>query len=152
MGADNPDNLYQGASINGMYDYRIRGTRGFLDHEKLEVSADGSFEIIVSQKEHRGNWLPMTAKTRSLNIRQTFLDRGSERPADSDPAPVAAAPKITAPSARSPRHGMRAGAVRRTCRSAARATIASRSCWRPLLRAVTSATSAGSAVCGEPES
>jgi hypothetical protein len=108
LGADNPDNLYQGASINGCYDYRIKGNRGsvfylgfssisggygadgtmitdgFLDHEKLEVNADGSFEIILSQKEHSGNWLPLTEKTRSLNIRQTFLDRSSEKPAQLD--------------------------------------------------------------------
>jgi len=105
MGADNPDNLYQGASIHGDYDYRISGTRGsvfylsfasisggygtdgtmitdgFLDTEKLQVDADGSFEIILSQREHPGNWIPLTDKTRSLNIRQTFLDRSTEKPA-----------------------------------------------------------------------
>lgn len=105
MGADNPDNLYQGASINGQYEYRISGNRGsvfylgfssisggygtdgtmitdgFLDHTQLKTEADGSFEIILSQQEQSGNWLPMTAKTRSLNIRQTFLDRSTERPA-----------------------------------------------------------------------
>lgn len=105
MGADNPDNLYQGASLSGEYDYKISGNRGsvfylgfssisggygsdgtmitdgFLDHEQLEVDADGTFEIILSQKQHSGNWLPLTEKTRSLNIRQTFLDRSSEKPA-----------------------------------------------------------------------
>ena len=105
LGADNPDNLYQGASINGRYDYKISGNRGsvfylgfsaisggygtdgtmitdgFLDHEALQVEDDGSFEIILSQTEPAGNWLPMTDKTRSLNIRHTFLDRSTETPA-----------------------------------------------------------------------
>jgi len=105
MGADNPDNIYQGASIRGGYEYRISGHRGsvfyisfaaisggygndgtmitdgFLDSDKLQVAPDGSFEILVSEKEQPGNWLPMTAKTRSLNIRQTFLDRSTEKPA-----------------------------------------------------------------------
>lgn len=105
MGADNPDNLYQGASIHGQYEYRISGSRGsvyylsfasisggygsdgtmitdgFLDTEKLQLNDDGSFEIVLSQKEHPGNWVPMTENTRSLNIRQTFLDRSTEKPA-----------------------------------------------------------------------
>jgi hypothetical protein len=105
MGADNPDNLYQGASIHGDYDYRIRGSRGtvyylsfasisggygsdgtmitdgFIDDKTLQLEPDGSFEIVLSQKEQPGNWIPLTPKTRSLNIRQTFLDRGTEKPA-----------------------------------------------------------------------
>src|SRR6188768_37667 len=32
MGADNPDNLYQNAPINGRYDYRITGTRGSVHY------------------------------------------------------------------------------------------------------------------------
>jgi hypothetical protein len=106
LGADNPDNIYLGGGIHGDYDYRISGNRGsvfylsfaaisggygtdgtmitdgFLDTEKLQVNADGSFEIILSQQEQPGNWLPLTGKTRSLNIRQTFLDRSSEKPAE----------------------------------------------------------------------
>jgi hypothetical protein len=105
MGADNPDNIYLGGGIHGDYEYRISGNRGsvfyisfaaisggygtdgtmitdgFLDTEKLQFEPDGSFEIILSQREHPGNWLPLTEKTRSLNIRQTFLDRSTERPA-----------------------------------------------------------------------
>jgi len=123
LGADNPDNIYQGGSIHGDYDYRLYGHRGsvfylsfaaisggygtdgtmitdgFLDSDALYVEADGSFEVILSQREHPGNWLPLSASTRSLNIRQTFLDRGSERPAqinierlgrDSTPPPYSA--------------------------------------------------------------
>ena len=32
MGADNPDNYYQSASINPRHDYRITGTRGSVDY------------------------------------------------------------------------------------------------------------------------
>ena len=112
LGADNPDNLYMGATIRGDLDYRIRGSRGsvfyisfasisgsygadgtmitdgFLDTSKLDVADDGSFEIILSQKQQSGNWLPLTEKTRSLNIRQTFLDRANERPAQIDIEPL----------------------------------------------------------------
>ncbi len=112
MGADNPDNIYLGGGIHGDYDYRISGNRGsvfyisfaaisggygtdgtmitdgFLDTDKLQVEADGSFEIILSQKEQPGNWLPLTDKTRSLNIRQTFLDRSTERPAQINIEPL----------------------------------------------------------------
>jgi hypothetical protein len=105
--AENPDNLYLGASIDGRFDYRIRGTRGqarwisfntfaaggfggggtrgtgtTLHEHQLALAADGSFELILSQREHPGNWLLLEPDTRSLTIRQTFLDKGRERPAE----------------------------------------------------------------------
>ena len=106
MGADNPDNYYQSASINPQYDYRITGKRGtvdylgfgtvinrystgggmktdgFLDSRDMQVNADGSLEIIVSQREQPGNWLRMGPDTNSINVRQTFKDRRAEIPAD----------------------------------------------------------------------
>lgn len=105
MGADNPDNFYEHASISGEYDYRLTGNRGsvnylgfytqaghygqgrgmpptgFLEAKDLEVAPDGTFELTLSTKKHPGNWLPMTADTGSLIIRQTFLDRENEVPA-----------------------------------------------------------------------
>ena len=113
MGADNPDNIYTGSSIHGACEYRITGHRGsvfyisfaaisggygtdgtmitdgFLDTDDLQVEADGSFEIILSQQQQAGNWLPLTEKTRALNIRQTFLDRSGERPAQLAIEPLA---------------------------------------------------------------
>ena len=103
MGADNPDNYYQNAAVSGKYEYRITGTRGtvhylgfgtqegnygatgsldpsgYLDDSQLELDEDGSFEIHLSVQRKPGNWLPMTEKTRTLVVRQTFLDRDSER-------------------------------------------------------------------------
>jgi hypothetical protein len=107
IGADNPDNHYQSAALDGAFEYRIRGKRnsvhylgfgtyvgnygsggrmgqsGYLEGEDLEIAPDGSFEIILSCKEasHR-NWLPMEPDTSSLIVRQTFQDRQSEVIAD----------------------------------------------------------------------
>lgn len=105
IGADNPDNLYLNATIAPDREYRIRGTRGTvpylsfgtkanryaidgtmvstgeLDASRMEMSADGRFEITVSRRPHERNWLPMAADTSMLLVRQTFLDRPREIPA-----------------------------------------------------------------------
>lgn len=102
MGADNPDNYYQNASISGAYEYRIIGQRGtvnylafgtqaghygqggglpptgFLEASQLEIEEDGSFTIAVSVRPQPGNWLPMTPETGVMIVRQTFLDRATE--------------------------------------------------------------------------
>src|SRR3990167_8637067 len=106
MGADNPDNFYQTACISGEYDYVIRGQRnsvkylgfgtqighygqggglppsGYLESSAIELEADGSFLVHVSCKPHAKNWLPMLPQTGCLIVRQTFLDRTREVPAD----------------------------------------------------------------------
>jgi len=124
IGADNPDNHYLNAQIDGRHDYRVRGLRGTVSHvsfstkagsygssgslpptgsvdtETLKVESDGSFELILSATPKPGNWLPMTEESRMLIVRQTFLDRQSERPAEmtiecldgpDQPAPLALA-------------------------------------------------------------
>jgi hypothetical protein len=104
--ADNPDIHYQNCSLRSEHDYRISGTRGtvnylgfgtqsgdygrtgtmeptgFIDSDALEVGDDGRFEIVVSQRPHPGNWLPMTGATNKLVVRQKFLDRKTERKAE----------------------------------------------------------------------
>ncbi len=106
MGADNPDNYYQTAAISGEYEYRISGKRntvkylgfgtqighygqgggmppsGYLEASELEIEEDGTFTIIVSCKKHDKNWLPMAPDSGNLIVRQTFLDRDKEIPAD----------------------------------------------------------------------
>jgi hypothetical protein len=103
MGADNPDNYYQNARISGKYTYRISGTRGtvhylgigtyegsygatssleptgYLDDSRLALGPNGELEITVSVAPQPGNWLPMSEATRSLVVRQTFLDRNREK-------------------------------------------------------------------------
>ncbi len=105
IGADNPDNMYQYARLNGHNEYRIQGHRGsvsylsfgsqkggyetdgkmeqtgFIDAQRLQFEADGSFELILSQQPHSGNWLPLEAASNALVVRQTFLDRRTEKPA-----------------------------------------------------------------------
>jgi len=106
IGADNPDNYYQNAQISGAHEYRIAGVRntihyldfatqtpgvastgkteqsGHLDAEDLEIGDDGRFEIVLSCDEKPGNWLRMVPETTQLIVRQTYLDRTRETPAD----------------------------------------------------------------------
>lgn len=105
IGADNPDNLYLNASIDGARRYRISGRRGTvpilsfgskanryategtmastgeLDSANMAIGPDGSFEIIASREPANGNWLPLADDSSMLLVRQTFLDRDSEIPA-----------------------------------------------------------------------
>jgi hypothetical protein len=104
--AENPDNLYLGSAIDGRHDYRVWGTRGeakwisfnlfagggfggggpgtgaTLHEEQMAIAPDGTFEVILSQREHPGNWLRMEPDTRSLTIRQTFLDKRAQQAAE----------------------------------------------------------------------
>ena len=106
MGADNPDNHYFNASISGEHEYRLHGRRGtvhflhfatqkgnygqggampptgFLDSTELALGPDGELEIAVSCDERPGNWLPMERDSGMLLVRQTFLDRDQEEPAE----------------------------------------------------------------------
>jgi hypothetical protein len=106
IGADNPDNYYQHANISGRFEYRIRGKRntihyldfgtqspgvastgdsqqgGHLDAKDIEIGPDGRFEIVLSCEPRPGNWLRMTPETTALIVRQTYLDRAKEIPAE----------------------------------------------------------------------
>ena len=106
IGADNPDNYYQHASLSGEHDYVIRGQRGtihyldfatqsagvassgdseqggHLDATTLDIDDEGRFEIQVSCLEKPGNWLRMTPDTNAVIVRQTYQDRSNEIPAD----------------------------------------------------------------------
>ncbi|MCX4240703.1 DUF1214 domain-containing protein [Paraliomyxa miuraensis] len=62
---------------------------GYLEGSQLRMDAEGRFEITLSAREppqqedgkEGGNWLPMTEQTGTLIVRQTFLDREREVPA-----------------------------------------------------------------------
>ena len=106
VGADNPDNFYQTAALDGRYEYKITGRRnsiaylsfgtqsghygeggglpptGYIESNQIEMDEDGCFELILSCKPQDGNWLPMTPETGTLVVRQTFLDRDAETPAE----------------------------------------------------------------------
>ncbi len=110
LGGDCADFTYQQVWIDGESTYRITGTRGtapFFNitvqgarpdgphvlHEpfgdvpevnlfghQLHVEPDGSFELFIGGPERGPNWLPTTASSRKLFIRQGF-DRWDELPA-----------------------------------------------------------------------
>ncbi|MCX6247143.1 MAG: DUF1214 domain-containing protein [Bacteroidetes bacterium] len=106
MGADNPDNHYFNAQISGDFEYRILGKRntihylgfftqngnygttgkmtpcGKLEHTDLEINSDGSFEIILSKSKKGKNWLKIETRTGLVIVRQTFLNRSIETPAE----------------------------------------------------------------------
>ena len=102
IGGDNPDNLYQNATIAGDREYRIHGRRnsipylsfgtkanryategtmastGELEAADMSFGPDGSFEISVSRERRPGNWLPLAADSTMMLVRQSFLDRSNE--------------------------------------------------------------------------
>ncbi|MFA5883113.1 MAG: hypothetical protein WDA60_04630 [Acidimicrobiia bacterium] len=105
--AENPDNLYLGAALDGSREYRVWGTRGdarwisfntfagggfggggagtgtTLHEHQMAFGPDGAFEVILSGREHPGTtWLPIVPDTKSLTIRQTFARKGIDRPAE----------------------------------------------------------------------
>ncbi len=110
IGADNPDNHYQNATITGDRQYRIYGHRGTvpilsfatkanhyaidgtmastgeLDVRDMVLNEDGSFEIIVAQEKPKGaaNWLALAQDSSMVLVRQTFNIRSQERPARVD--------------------------------------------------------------------
>ncbi len=106
LGADNPDNHYFNAQISGKYEYRIFGKRntidyigfftqngnygstgglapcGVLDNGELVLEPDGSFEVLLSRERRGKNWLRIEDSTSMVMVRQTFLDRYRESPAE----------------------------------------------------------------------
>lgn len=106
LGADNPDCHYRNCALDGRLEYRLRGRRGtstylgigayfghygesgpsgcssFLDSADLVLEPDGRFEIMLAAKPQPGNWLRLEPRTSSLIVREFFLDRASEIPAE----------------------------------------------------------------------
>jgi len=104
-GWDNPDNIHLNAYLDGNLGYRVWGTRGdshymsfgiyggsfgkgggrrtvaYVPMEKLEVAPDGTFEVVLSKREHPGNWIEIAPDATTLMVRQTFWDRSVEEPA-----------------------------------------------------------------------
>lgn len=107
MGADNPDNYYFNAQIDGSrFEYKITGKRnsvnyigfftqngnygstgglapcGVIEGKELALEADGSFEIILSKTKKGKNWLRVEDETGLVMVRQTFFNRFEEVPAE----------------------------------------------------------------------
>ena len=107
MGADNPDNYYFNAQIDGSrYEYKITGNRntvhyigfftqngsygttgglapcGQLEGTDLVLEKDGSFEIFLSKEKKGKNWLKIEDETGLVMVRQTFTNRFKETAAE----------------------------------------------------------------------
>ncbi|MFC4594476.1 DUF1214 domain-containing protein [Sphingobium tyrosinilyticum] len=103
QGGDNSDALYLGAPIDGRQEYRVRGNRGSAKHisfttvnrgptpwgggmgaalfgRDMKADPDGNFELMLSAREHSGNWLKLGPDVFRLTIRQFFADWENERP------------------------------------------------------------------------
>ena len=105
IGADNPDNLYLNANIDGRHRYEISGhvgtvpylsfgskenryaidgrmiSTGEVDLNELEAGGDGRLTLTVAADDPGGNWLPATPESNMVIVRQTFDDRAAEIPA-----------------------------------------------------------------------
>jgi hypothetical protein len=103
FGVDNPDQLYEWARLSGEHDYRLRGPRGTAAYMGIGVYAgsagrggrrtiahvsgddlaapDGTIDLMLSPREHPGNWIRLDPDTTTLIVRQTMNDLASERPA-----------------------------------------------------------------------
>jgi hypothetical protein len=105
-GIPSPDDVFLRCTVDSSLEYRIAGRRNtvpflafsaqsagraarpgsssHLDEKRLEVDADGSFEIAVSAREQPGNWLKLTPDAHAIVVRQTFLRRDQEQAAELD--------------------------------------------------------------------
>ena len=106
LGADNPDNYYFNAQINGKNEYRIKGKRntinyvgfftqngsygttgglqpcGVIQGSELELENDGTFEVVLSQEKKGKNWLKIEDESSIIIVRQTFMNRNIEVPCE----------------------------------------------------------------------
>lgn len=98
IGWDCPDALYASVAIRDDASYRITGTRGSVRFLGLQLMAgirglhnthadewilapDGSFDIIVSPRQHEDNWVPLHPGADTIWMRQFFYDWEHEHPA-----------------------------------------------------------------------
>jgi hypothetical protein len=69
-----------GVSALESFDPTIRATKSHLSSDDLVYDADGNFEIILSTREHPGNWFRLHPDTLGIMIRVVYLDRTTETP------------------------------------------------------------------------
>jgi hypothetical protein len=104
---DNPDTDYDFAAVRGQHTYRISGTRGSSEYlaccvygrdeagatrivanvsdRDMRIGADGRFELYLSVEPPPmpdALWVPLAHDVDTVIMRQYFLDRSTEVPAD----------------------------------------------------------------------
>jgi len=107
LGCDNPDSYYLTSTLDSQHEYRVRGRlgtipyfsigayfggvgqprsgcSGSIERDQLKLEADGSVDIVLSAREHPGNWVPLDAEAgqHMLIVRQTYLHKDRETVAD----------------------------------------------------------------------
>lgn len=106
IGADNPDNAYLNAQIDGSKPYRITGNRGSMRYfsivanamryhedgsaqatgslmaDDIEWGPNGEVEIIASCEPQPKNWLRLEPDASIIILRESALDRNMERPGE----------------------------------------------------------------------
>jgi hypothetical protein len=114
IGFTSPDQDPLTCAVDPSRDYRITGTRGtnaglgilsmapatmqhvgWLNHDDLTIEDDGTFEIMVSQRPHPGNWLQLSEDSSLLVIRCNFNDRANETRAQFTIEEIDAPPALT---------------------------------------------------------
>lgn len=97
-GMDCPDAAYSGSAVRGDAAYRVYGKRGSARYvglqvmsgiaattnvvlDELDLGPDGSFELVLSDKEQPGNWMSLSEDASTLVVRQFFYDWVAEEPA-----------------------------------------------------------------------
>jgi hypothetical protein len=103
IGADNPDNVYHSAPVNGRNTYRVRGTRGSIAYVSVGSKANGtprtapwrrpgSCATTTCSSSPTARWRCSSAQPAAgqlaaaragqhmIVLRQSYLDRASEQP------------------------------------------------------------------------
>ena len=118
IGGDNPDGEYHLATIDGHYDYRIRGNRGsvryfslnvnagrgmnkrrmaaFLNDQSIEFDEQGNFTLLLSQRRPQadGQWVEIPEDATNIMLRQYVADRSREELVSIAIEPLGEAPPL----------------------------------------------------------
>ena len=96
-GMECPDCLYTRATLHGDESYRLFGNRGTARYvglqtmngiastanalvDELDTDGDGNFEVVLSGREHDGNWMRIEGAHPTLTVRHFFYDWDTEVP------------------------------------------------------------------------
>ncbi|MCP5319314.1 MAG: DUF1214 domain-containing protein [Pseudomonadales bacterium] len=104
QGGDNSDAFYSGFAVDHRNTYRLSGKIGSAAYvsittverddstpwggrmgaglygHQMHVNPNGTFEVLISSTEQKGNWLKISEKDFRVTIRQFFSDWESEKP------------------------------------------------------------------------
>jgi hypothetical protein len=96
-GMECPDCIYLRATLRGGETYRLFGDRGTARYvglqtmngivstsnclvDDLDMTADGTFEVVLSADAHQGNWMRIDGDHPTLIVRHFFYDWDTEQP------------------------------------------------------------------------